>query len=196
MSSGRIHILGASGSGTTTLGRALAAECCSPHLDVDDFFWLPTSPPYQQIRGREERQELLGAALRESASWVLSGSLCGWGDVFAPMFDLVVFLAIPHDIRMRRLHQREIARYGHEAIGPGGSRHEEHTKFLAWAASYDEGDLSTRSRCMHEQWLRGLPCRVVRLEGEMATVEQVRVVRDALDDRMGVAARRVDLPDQ
>ena len=45
----RIHILGASGSGTTTLGRALAARLQCPHFDTDDCFWLPTDPPSLNI---------------------------------------------------------------------------------------------------------------------------------------------------
>jgi adenylate kinase family enzyme len=82
----RIHILGASGSGTTTLGRALAAKLGCPHFDSDDFYWMPTEPPYRQPRPREEGQRLLGEALATSASWVLSGSLCGWGDPFIVLF--------------------------------------------------------------------------------------------------------------
>ena len=42
----RIHILGASGSGTTALGQALAEHLRCPHFDTDDYFWLPTDPPY------------------------------------------------------------------------------------------------------------------------------------------------------
>ena len=55
----RIHILGASGSGTTTLGRALAERLQYPHFDTDDYFWLPTDPPYTQQRARTERAQLL-----------------------------------------------------------------------------------------------------------------------------------------
>ena len=43
----RIHILGASGSGTTTLASAIADEHGHRHLDTDDFFWIPTNPPYR-----------------------------------------------------------------------------------------------------------------------------------------------------
>jgi hypothetical protein len=38
----RIHILGASGTGTTTLGKALADRLNCPHFDADRFYWLPT----------------------------------------------------------------------------------------------------------------------------------------------------------
>lgn len=176
----RIHILGASGSGTTTLGRALAEALHCPHLDADDFFWLPTEPPFQRVRDRNERQRLLGEALAKSASWVLSGSLCGWGDRFIPTFDLVVFLWIPHDARMRRLREREAGRYGQDAIGPGGCMHQQHAEFLAWAGAYDEGDLTMRSRRLHEAWLGQLKCPVLCLEGEMPTEAQMADVLGAL----------------
>jgi adenylate kinase family enzyme len=102
-----IHILGASGSGTTTLGRALAKRLQCPHFDTDDYFWLLTDPSFTHQRERTERQRLLMDDVTAHDSWVLSGSLCGWGDVAIPLFELVVFLWIPHDVRMARLRQRE-----------------------------------------------------------------------------------------
>src|SRR5829696_7380488 len=70
----RVHITGASGSGTTTLGHALAARFGWRHLDTDDHFWLPTDPPFQQQRPVPERLALLCAALAGSG-WVLSGAV-------------------------------------------------------------------------------------------------------------------------
>jgi adenylate kinase family enzyme len=96
----RIHILGASGSGTTTLGRALAERLQCPHFETDDYFWILTDPPYTHQRERTERQRLLMKDVTAHDSWVVSGSLCGWGDVAIPLFELVVVLAIPRDIRM------------------------------------------------------------------------------------------------
>jgi len=158
----RVHVVGASGAGTTTLGRALATRLGCPHLDTDDFFWLPSEPPFQHIRERGARQALLGAALARHPGWVLSGSLCGWGDVFIPLFELVVFLWVAPEIRLARLRERERARYG-AAIAPDGPRHETYERFMAWAAGYDEGlGVPERCRRLHEQWLAALPCRVER----------------------------------
>jgi adenylate kinase family enzyme len=142
----RLHILGASGSGTTTLGRALAARLQCPHFDADDYFWLPTDPPYTHRRARTERVQLLMDDLTAHDSWVLSGSLCGWGDGAIPLFELVVFLLIPQDIRMARLHRREQARFGTRIL-PGGDMYEISQAFLAWAASYDEGGLDIVQLC-------------------------------------------------
>ena len=158
-----MHIVGASGAGTTTLGRAVAARLGAAHLDTDDFFWIPTDPPFEKIRERGERQARLGEALARHPAWVLSGSLCGWGDMFIPRFELVVFLWLAPEIRLARLRERERQRYG-DAVAPGGPRHAKFEAFIAWAAGYDEIlDAPERSRKLHEQWLAALPCPVVRI---------------------------------
>jgi adenylate kinase family enzyme len=176
----RIHILGASGSGTTTLGRALARHLDHPHFDTDDYFWLPTEPPFQHKRDRAEREALLAADLNRHEGWVLSGSLCGWGDVFIPLFDFVVFLFVPQEIRFARLRERERERHGDEAIAPGGPLYEESNNFLAWASAYDDGGLEIRSRQVHEEWLRELSCPVLRLMGAKPTVTQLAEIIKAL----------------
>lgn len=116
---GRVHILGASGSGTTTLAKALATHLGCPHYDADSYFWLPSDPPFQHIRDVEPRRVMLSADLEKPGGWVLSGSLCGWGDIYIPLFGLVVFLRIPHELRMARLAAREVARC---ASGSSGGR--------------------------------------------------------------------------
>ncbi|HYE20601.1 MAG TPA: AAA family ATPase, partial [Tepidisphaeraceae bacterium] len=108
----RIHLTGASGSGTTTLGRALGQRLGLAHLDTDDFYWLPTDPPYQAARPMPDRLARLEAALDVELGWVLSGSLAGWGDPLLERFEAVVFLAVPVKERLRRLEARERARYG------------------------------------------------------------------------------------
>jgi adenylate kinase family enzyme len=176
----RVHFVGASGSGTTTLGRALATKLGLPHHDTDDFFWLPTDPPFREIRERGERQAMLGAALARTPGWVLSGSLCGWGDRFIPLFDVVVFLWIPPDLRLARLRARERARHG-TAVEPGGAMYESSQEFLAWAAGYDEGlDIPERCRRLHEEWLAALPCPVVRFHDAGSVDEHLERLRPHL----------------
>ena len=173
----RLHVLGGSGSGTTTLGQALARHWGCRHADVDDFFWLPTTPPYQTIRPAEDRLSLLKDALSARESWVLSGSLCGWGDPLIPLFTHVVFLSLPKALRMARLLARERNRFGH-VIEPGGSMRDVHEAFLRWAEGYDDGNLTTRSRRRHEAWLEVIPCPVLRLDGDLSTDDRLNRVID------------------
>ena len=170
----RIHIVGASGSGTTTLGMALSVRLGYPQLDTDDYFWEPSDPPFQRPRERHERQTILARALDAHPRWVLSGSLCGRGDIFIPRFDLVIFLSVPTEIRLARLKQREQLRYGSEALAPGGAMHEAHVAFMNWAAAYDDGGDDMRSRRRHEKWLAALPCPCLRLDGPLTVEEQWR----------------------
>ena len=160
----RIHIFGASGTGTTTLGKSLAEHFTIPHLDTDDYFWEKTDIPHTEIRQLEQRIELLKTDLEKYPDWVLSGSLCGWGDFAIPTFTFAVFLWIPEDLRLSRLKDREVERFGQKALEPGGWFHENHTGFMEWAAQYDTAGPEMRSRALHEEWMKQLPCRLIRFE--------------------------------
>ena len=172
-----LHILGASGSGTSTLGATVAHRIGYTHLDTDHYYWEQTDPPFRQSRERSARQQLLAAALDASPRWVLTGSLCGWGDIFVPRFDLVVFLVTSAEVRLQRLRAREHQRYGAAAVAPGGPMYDASRTFLEWAASYDDGGVDMRSRALHESWLATLPCRVVRLEGDRPLAELAAELR-------------------
>lgn len=167
----RIHITGASGSGTTTLGKALAKKMGVPLFDTDDYFWSPSKPPFQKKREKKKRQKLLMADLKKRQKWILSGSLCGWGDITIPLFDLVIFLWVPTEVRIERLKKREIERFGEDALFPSGEMYENHRDFIAWASQYDEGGTFMRSLALHNQWLQDLDCPVIRFEGEKALEE-------------------------
>jgi adenylate kinase family enzyme len=181
MKSCRIHIMGASGAGVTSLGRALADALAIPHHDTDDYFWQPTTPPYQDKREIAERLRLMREVFLPRADWVLSGSLEGWGDPIVAHSDLVVFLATPKGLRLQRLRAREATHFGTDAVAPGGWRHKEFEEFIEWASRYDDGDREGRSLAKHQAWLAALPCRVLRLDGSRPLPELVAEVRAALD---------------
>ena len=170
-----IHIVGASGAGTTTLGKALERKYGYKWLDTDDFFWEPTDPPFSQPLPREVRIDLLTAAIKKHRKCVISGSLCGWGDVFIPKFDLVVFIDTPTDIRIKRLENRETKRFG-ERIKEGGDMHDNHIKFIEWAKGYDSSN-EGRCRKTHEEWFVKLTCPLLRADGEKTTDELINQIR-------------------
>ena len=71
----RLHVIGASGSGTTTLARALADFWSVPHADADDYFWEPSDPPYVVRRPEADRLALMRSVFVPREAWVLSGSI-------------------------------------------------------------------------------------------------------------------------
>jgi adenylate kinase family enzyme len=180
MKSSRIHIMGASGAGVTSLGRALADALAIPHHDTDDYFWQPTTPPYRKMREIAERLRLMHEMFLARADWVLSGSLDGWGDAIIPNFDLVVFLTTAKEIRLQRLRAREATHFGAGAVAPGGWRHQETEEFIEWASRYEDGDRKGRSLARHQAWVAALRCRVLRLDGSRPLPELVAEARAAV----------------
>jgi adenylate kinase family enzyme len=171
----RVHIFGAADCGSSTLGWALARRLAHQHLDIDDFHWLPTTPPFRTKRPTPERVRLLSEATTSSHQWVLSGAMAGWGDALIPEFDLVVFLFVPTEIRLARLQRRERTRFGIE-LDLGGLMHDQHLAFLRWAAGYDPGLSGGRTLWTDATWLGYLPCPVICLIGDCGTAEQVSQV--------------------
>jgi len=170
-----IHILGASGSGTTTLAKALCKELSYAHFDSDDYLWLPTDPPFTTKRPLDERVGLLRRDLQQADKWILSGSNCGWGDFLRDSYDLVIFLYVPASERMKRLYQRELQRYSAERISPGGDLYETQKEFLEYAAKYDSAGMGMRSLALHNEWLKQVKCPIIRIEGEQSNDERIEI---------------------
>lgn len=68
-----VHIFGASGSSTTTLGEKISRELGYFHMDTDDYFWMPTDPKFTAKRPAAERI----AFMRRDTSF-LPGAAAGW----------------------------------------------------------------------------------------------------------------------
>jgi len=164
----RLNILGASGSGASTLGRLLASELALPYFDSDDYFHGHSDPPFCNPRGAAERYALLTADLDPEESWVLGGGVAGWTPYPELDFTLIVFLWVPTEVRMNRLRSRELERFG-ERIQPGGDMHAGHVEFAAWAERYDPGDVEGKTLPRHEAWLASQTCPVVECRGTEST---------------------------
>jgi len=162
----RIHIFGASGSGTTTLGSALSKRLNTLHLDTDDYYWKETEIPYTEKYSPAERIHNIKNRISAHQSWVLSGSLCSWGGPLTEFFSHAIFVYLNPEVRLRRLRQRERLRYGGR-IDRSGDMHEKHNRFLEWAAAYDTAVPPTRSLQMHRAWVAELKCPVIELNSNV-----------------------------
>lgn len=161
----RIHVTGASGSGTSTLAAALAREIGGTHLEADDYYWLVTSPPYQHKRAAPERLSSLLTDLSAKENLILAGSIVSWGAELEDSFDLIIFLYLDAAIRVERLRLREIEMLGH--ADPA---------FLKWAAQYDTGPPEGRSLTKHRAWLAARTCPIIEIHGSLTVNERIAVV--------------------
>jgi uridine kinase len=164
-----ILIMGASGSGQTTLGEALASKLAFTFLDADDFYWLPTTPAYQEKRDMNSKLSLILSAM-ESKSVVVAGSIIDWGSALENSFNLVVFLSLDTDIRISRLKVREQQELGFVD-----------DEFIAWATEYENPDFYSRNRVKHLNWLASQQAKVVSIDGDLSVEQRMILVLSAMN---------------
>lgn len=179
-----IHIYGASGSGTSTLGKKISEELGYKFMDTDDYFWLPTNPRYTTKRSKEERLALMKKEILENENVVISGSLVDWGDELIPFFTLAIRLVTDKEIRIERIKQREWDKFG-ERIAPGGDMYQQHLNFVEWARKYDTGSLNMRSKAKHDEWQKLLQCKQIVLNGADNLADNMEKVRRTIDSVIG-----------
>ena len=176
----RIHILGASGSGVTTLGKALSEKLNIEYFDSDDFFWLPTPIPFTERQNPETRNSIISNKLHTARNWIFGGSIIHWGENIFPAFDLIIFLYLPPDVRLARLRKREHERYGEEII-----THPERAKkfmgFMDWAKDYDHHTgIANRTLKAHLEWLSEMNTPLIEISGNYELPQKMETILNTI----------------
>ena len=162
MSTG-IMIIGPSGSGKTTLGKIVAQKLGYPYFDVDDYIWKQnTDNPYTQMYTREEKISRLSKAIEPYEHFVMAGSMSSFHYAFDDKFEMMVFLYVEPDIRVQRVHNRAIERFG-ERVLEGGDMYESHMKFLEDNRRYEkDGSPNLKEQ---KEWMENMSCEKIELDG-------------------------------
>jgi len=171
-----INIFGSSGSGSTTLAKKVCEDFGYKFIDVDDFLWKKTDPPFTQRYTNNEACQLIKNALADCSNAVISGSLVGIADELKPKIDLFVYMNLDKDIRIKRIIDRETKRFGKRVL-PGGDLFEQHQSFLQWVSDYENNPETQRSRRQHLLWLEDVKQPVLRITDEMSLDELIMLVK-------------------
>lgn len=125
---------------------------------------------------RSEKSGRLMMAISSSDYFVMAGSMDSFNTPFVPLFELAVHIDAPADIRRKRIHQRELERYGRRIL-EGGNMAEGHLQFLKDSDRYETDGSPNRKR--HLEWAASLPCPVLLLNGERPLQENMQLILDA-----------------
>ncbi|WP_303318797.1 AAA family ATPase [Flavivirga abyssicola] len=171
----KILIFGASGSGTTTFGKKIEGRTDFKHLDVDNYYWKKTNPPYQEKTPLIERNKNLKIDFEKFENIVVSGSMVSWGKEWETAFDLAVFIQLENTERMERLKKRENQRYGKKLLTD--TKIQQNSKaFLEWANQYENPNFQGRTLKIHNNWIELLDCKVLRLNGANDLNDNIEII--------------------
>lgn len=162
----KILIFGASGSGTTTLGKEIERKMNFIHLDTDDYYWKKSNPPFQEKIPLTIRNKKLKADFKKYYNIVVSGSMVSWGEEWKTSYDLAIFIELDNQKRMERLKKRENERYG-QLLLTDKKIQQNSFAFLEWANQYENPSFDGRSLKGHNDWIELLNCEVLRIRGDM-----------------------------
>ena len=166
-----ICICGLNGSGKTTLASALAKELKLKHMDIEQYYFTSTDNPYASSRTRAEVEQLLLEDIKQNPRFAFSAVNGNMIPEINANYDLVVYLNVPLDMRMKRIRQRAIDKFGDRVL-PGGDMYEQEEKFFAYAEK--------RTPEKIDNWLETLSCRVIRLDGTKPIQENVEFIKSLL----------------
>lgn len=171
-----INIFGSSGSGTTTLAKELSEHFNCHHIDVDDFMWEPSDPPFSVKRDQQTIQRLFDQAINAYPNIVISGALVNIYDTLKSSIDLFIYMNLDIETRVKRINQRELKRFG-DRIKPGGDLYQKHQDFIQWVSDYEHNPEYLRSRKQHLSWLKDVQSPVLRITEELTINELVKLVQ-------------------
>lgn len=172
-----LHLFGASGAGTSTLGRYISETLGYHFMDTDDFYWQDTNPPYTSKEKPSERIRRMKEEIARHDHVVIAGSLVDWGDELIPLFTLAIRVETSTPIRIERIKRREKEKFG-SRIEAGGDMYVQHKEFLAWAEAYDDGELDIRSKAMHDAWEKLLTCPLILVDGNAPLQESFYGIKE------------------
>ena len=86
----RIHIVGTSGSGKTTVARKIAEKLGIKHIELDAINWQPNWTALPKEEFREKVKEVI-----EEGDWTIDGNYSAVRDIIWDKVDTIVWLDTP-----------------------------------------------------------------------------------------------------
>ena len=103
----RIIIVGSSGSGKTSLAKAISVRCQIPHIELDSLFWKSN---WQESADDEFFSKIQVALENAGDSWVLDGNYSRAQSIIWPLADTIIWLDYPLWLSFARLLRRTLRR--------------------------------------------------------------------------------------
>lgn len=170
-----ILMCGMNGAGKSTLGKALADKLGFRFIDNEDLYFPKTDPNYLYAveRSGEEVERLLFEEIETYNDFVFTSVRGNYGDPEHPFFQYAVLVEVPRELRLQRVRDRSFKKFGDRML-PGGDLYEREEGFFDFVKSRAEDTV--------EEWVKGISCPVIRVDGTKKIEENVEYIIKQLEN--------------
>lgn len=175
----KIQLIGASGTGKSTLAKYIAEKEHIKWIDTDCYLWKDDT--FLETRPIQQRLKMYQNDRSEFDYFVVSGSVFSWNPTGFIDRDLLVFLSLEDKLRFERLIKREIARGGIDSLWLDEQGHQTND-FLDWCKTYYTAqtpfDIGTFAEHNHQIVQSKSP--VLKLDSNQSLEELYQAIMDNL----------------
>lgn len=175
-----IYIYGASGAGSTTLGKKLTEKYNCNQYDTDIYFW-------KHYDNHQLRMDSMMKDIKKSDKEiiVITGSFWNWQCDYSELLkyiDIYVRIMLDTNVRMKRLQKRERERYG-ARIEKGGDLYKINKQRLKWAESYETAGLETRSLKAHKNYEKTYNINPIIIDSKNTVEDNIEILEKTIITR-------------
>ena len=169
----RIAIVGGNGSGKTTLGAALSKELNCKHMDIENYYFEDAEIPYSKSRSRKEVLLLMEQDVMNYPNFIISAVNADLGEKINSLYECVIYLQVPFDIRLNRVKQRAFDKFG-ERVLVGGDMYEQEQGFFDFVVK--------KTMKKTDDWAKCLSCPIIYVDGTNPIDETIGLLLKQLED--------------
>lgn len=176
----KIQIIGASGTGKSTLAKYISEQENIKWIDTDQYLWKDDS--FTENNPVDLRLSLYHQDIEANNSYIVSGSVFSWCPEGFADRDLLVFLTLDEDERMERLRCREVKRNNSDAM-PLDEIGQYMNDFLEWCKTYwteeDQSMGGTYAEQLHQ--IQISKSAVVRLDSSQPVTQLYQEIMSVMN---------------
>ncbi len=164
-----IQICGLNGCGKSTLGRALAERIGFHFIDNENLYFSRTNidEPYKNPKSRADVERLLMEEVGRHPDFVFAAVKGDYGKDIIPMYDYIVMMEVPKNVRARRVRNRSFQKFGNRML-IGGDLYNQEEAFFQMVDSREDDYVET--------WLQTVNCPIIRVDGTKPIEDNVEYI--------------------
>ena len=169
----RIMICGLNGSGKTTLGKELSKRINFLHKDIEEYYFSDdTDYKYISPATKQEVTQKIEKDINEYDNIIFTSCKGDYGNL-SDVYDLVIFIRLDKETRLKRVKQRSYKQFG-DRILENGDLFEREKQFFDKVYKKDESDII--------EWFDNLKCNKLEIDGLRTVEENVNIILKKLKE--------------